>query len=240
MKAKNKDMLAAAGLTLACAGLVLTWPTMDLAVAGWFYRPGEGFFANAWWPIQAVYVGAPWLLQLTLAASALVLLLALVQPGKVARYWWRHALAWVLVVAFGVGLLVHNALKDQVGRPRPVHVQDFGGPAPYIPALQLSSHCDTNCSFVSGHAAGAFSIMAFGMLACRRRKLQWLWAGLLFGTLVGAVRMAQGGHFLSDVVFAALAVWWTYHLIGRLWIRCKAVLLHYRRKQLPGDRRPLP
>jgi len=70
MKAKNKDLLAAAGLTLACAGLVLTWPTMDLAVAGWFYRPGEGFFANAWWPIQAVYVGAPWLLQLTLAASA--------------------------------------------------------------------------------------------------------------------------------------------------------------------------
>ena len=126
MKAKNKDLLAAAGLTLACAGLVLTWPTMDLAVAGWFYLPGEGFFANAWWPIQAVYVGAPWLLQLTLAASALVLLLALVQPGKVARYWWRHALAWVLVVAFGVGLLVHNALKDQVGRPRPVHVQDFG------------------------------------------------------------------------------------------------------------------
>jgi lipid A 4'-phosphatase len=167
------------------------------------------------------------------------LLLALVQPGKVARYWWRHALAWVLVVAFGVGLLVHNALKDQVGRPRPVHVQAFGGPAPYIPALQLSSHCDTNCSFVSGHAAGAFSIMAWGMLACRRRKLQWLWAGLVFGTVVGAVRMAQGGHFLSDVLFAALAVWWTHHLIGRLWIRSKAVLLHYRRKQLPGGAGPL-
>ena len=134
---------------------------------------------------------------------------------------------------------VHRtALPRSSGRLR-LHVQAFGGPAPYIPALQLSSHCDTNCSFVSGHAAGAFSIMAWGMLACRRRKLQWLWAGLLFGTLVGAVRMAQGGHFLSDVVFAALAVWWTYHLIGRLWIRCNAALLHYRRKQLSCDRRPL-
>ena len=143
MKIKNKDLLAAAGLTLASAGMVLAWPTMDLAVARWFYRPGEGFFANDWWPIQAVYKGAPWLLQLALVASALVLLLALVQPEKIARYWWRHALAWVLVAAFGVGLLVHHALKDQVGRPRPVHVQAFGGPAPYIPALQLSSHCDT-------------------------------------------------------------------------------------------------
>jgi membrane-associated phospholipid phosphatase len=51
--------------------------------------------------------------------------------------------------------------------------------------------------------------------------------------------MAQGGHFLSDVVFAALAVWWTHHLIGRLWIRSKAELLHYRRKQLPGGGTPL-
>ena len=88
---------------------------------------------------------------------------------------------------------------------------------------------------MSGHAAGAFSIMAWGMLAGRRRKRQWLWAGLVFGTVVGAVRMAQGGHFLSDVVFAALAVWWTYHLIGRLWIRSKAVLLHYRRKRVYGS-----
>lgn len=236
MKAKNKDLLAASGLTLACVVMVLVWPSMDLAIAGWFYRPGEGFFANAWWPIRAVYKGVPWLLQLALVASVLILLRAMVQPGKVPLYWWRHALAWVLVVAFGVGLLVHNALKDQVGRPRPVHVQPFGGPAPYIPALQLSSYCDTNCSFVSGHAAGAFSIMAFGMLACRRRKLQFLWGGLVFGTLVGAVRMAQGGHFLSDVFFAALAIWWTHHLIGRLWIRSKAVALHYRRKQLSGGR----
>ena len=119
-----------------------------------------------------------------------------------------------------------------------MHVQAFGGPAPYIPALQLSSHCDTNCSFVSGHAAGAFSIMAWGMLACRRHKLQWLCAGLVFGAVVGAVRMAQGGHFLSDVLFAALAVWWTHHLIGRLWILSKAVLLRYRRMQLPGGGRP--
>jgi hypothetical protein len=72
MKVKNKDLLAAAGLTMTSAGMVLAWPTMDLAVARWFYRPGEGFFANDWWPIQAVYKGAPWLLQLALVASALV------------------------------------------------------------------------------------------------------------------------------------------------------------------------
>ena len=59
---------------MACAGMVLAWPSMDLAVAGWFYRSGEGFFANDWWPIQAVYKGAPWLLQLALAASASALI----------------------------------------------------------------------------------------------------------------------------------------------------------------------
>jgi lipid A 4'-phosphatase len=29
---------------------------------------------------------------------------------------------------------------------------------------------------------------------------------LAFGTLVGFARIAQGGHFLSDTVFSALAV----------------------------------
>jgi lipid A 4'-phosphatase len=29
-------------------------------------------------------------------------------------------------------------------------------------------------------------------------------AAVLFGTIVGVTRIAQGGHFLSDVFFAAL------------------------------------
>ena len=32
----------------------------------------------------------------------------------------RRVLAWLLVVVLGVGLVVHEALKNRVGRPRPV------------------------------------------------------------------------------------------------------------------------
>jgi len=46
-------------------------------------------------------------------------------------------------------------------------------------------------------------------------------AGAVVGLLIGAVRIAQGGHFLSDVVFAGWAVWLTYVLIRQIWLRLR-------------------
>jgi hypothetical protein len=37
--------------------------------------------------------------------------------------------------------------------------------------------------------------------------------------LIGAVRIAQGGHFLSDVVFSFLAIWFVHLLIRSFWLR---------------------
>ena len=53
----------------------------------------------------------------------------------------RRVLAWVLVVVLGVGLVVHEALKNRVGRPRPVQVEQMGGAAPFVPVFTLSTHC---------------------------------------------------------------------------------------------------
>ncbi|MFP5392787.1 MAG: hypothetical protein ACLGI6_14765, partial [Gammaproteobacteria bacterium] len=41
------------------------------------------------------------------------------------------------------------------------------------------------------------------------RRRRWLAGGVAFGLLVGAVRMAMGAHFLSDVLFAGLIVHFT-------------------------------
>ena len=38
------------------------------------------------------------------------------------------------------------------------------------------------------------------------------------GAAIGAVRVAQGGHFFSDVVFSGWAVWLTYLLIRYIWL----------------------
>ena len=66
--------------------------------------------------------------------------------------------------------------------------------------------CDGNCSFVSGHAAGAFFILSLSWVF---RQKRWLLLGLFLGALVGTGRVLQGGHFVSDVVFAFWAVYFS-------------------------------
>jgi membrane-associated phospholipid phosphatase len=88
-----------------------------------------------------------------------------------------------------------------------------------MPVLQPSSFCQTNCSFVSGHAAVGFSLMAFGMFGIRKRRQFWMLTALATGTLIGFARIAQGGHFLSDIVFSYLAIWISYLAIRTVWLR---------------------
>jgi lipid A 4'-phosphatase len=48
-----------------------------------------------------------------------------------------------------------------------------------------------------------FYFIAFA-LAFPRRRWRWLGLGLGLGAAIGLVRILQGGHFLSDVVFSGV------------------------------------
>jgi membrane-associated phospholipid phosphatase len=105
-------------------------------------------------------------------------------------------------------------LKDHWGRARPAQTEAFGGSRHFTPAPFPAAECARNCSFVSGHAALGFSLVAFGFLLppgpSRRSAIG---AALAFGAVVGLVRIAQGAHFISDVVFAGLLVFGTTDLL---------------------------
>jgi lipid A 4'-phosphatase len=58
--------------------------------------------------------------------------------------------------------------------------------------------------------------MAWGMWAGWQRRRKFLLMGMVAGAGIGAVRVAQGGHFFSDVVFSGWAVWLTYLLIRHI------------------------
>ena len=131
----------------------------------------------------------------------------------------RRQLVRVLVVVLGVGLFVHEALKNRMGHPRPEQVVQMGGAAPYVPVYTVSHWCQSNCSFVSGHAAIGFSVLGLGMWAPLRQRRRWWLAGMALGGGIGWVRIAQGGHFLSDIVFAGLAIWGSAILIRQGWLR---------------------
>ncbi|WP_161607293.1 phosphatase PAP2 family protein [Methyloferula stellata] len=118
----------------------------------------------------------------------------------------RSVIFLSLSLALGPGLLVNEVFKAHFHRPRPVHVQSFGGASAFRPFYRADGDCVKNCSFPSGETAASFWTMAPAALAPPPLRGVALAAAILFGAATGASRMAVGAHFLSDVLFSGLAM----------------------------------
>ncbi|MBI3515956.1 MAG: phosphatase PAP2 family protein, partial [Proteobacteria bacterium] len=203
-------------LTVAAVALFLVFPSVDIAVSGWFYRPGAGWEPGYAPVLGAIHAGVPYLLGAVMLAALGLFIGNLVRGTDMLQLRARGLGFVVLALLLGPGLLANVVLKDNWGRARPSHLVEFGGKSAFTPPLLLSDACDHNCAFVAGDAAAGYFLLAFALLARRRRKLA-IAGALAVGTALGAVRVIQGGHFLSDVVFAGLFVggliWLLHHLI---------------------------
>lgn len=212
-------------MLLAACFIFLLWPEIDLWVAHQYHEENGIFPAGDWTWVQATYIWVPHLGMVMTLFALVVIAARWIKPDRVLRSVWRKSLAWLLLVVLGVGLVVHEGLKNQVGRPRPAHTVSMGGNAPFIPALHSSDLCQRNCSFVSGHAAIGFCIMTLGLWSTPAVRRRFWMFGTLAGTLIGLGRIMQGGHYLSDVIFSLVAIWGTNLLIRQIW-------LHWRLYQL--------
>jgi len=215
-------------LFLFAALVFSVYPQLDLWVSHLFYANHGSFPANEMWLVKVVYHGTPWVGRVLFVFSILLLFVAVLMPSRVSRRNWRRACAVVAVVVLGIGLLVHTVLKDGMGRPRPRDVQAFAGPTAFVPVFVPSQFCQTNCSFVSGHSAVGFALMSLGMFGIRRKRQFWLVTGLVVGGLIGLTRIAQGGHFLSDIVFSLIAIWSSHLFIRAVWLRFRVWHFHRR------------
>jgi lipid A 4'-phosphatase len=214
---RNISLTVWAVLALAVATQCL-WPRLDLVITQtFFYVPGRGFiYAHEPW-VHAVYLLTPWIGRLILVGCIVIELIARLRPQRLSPLVRRTALGLLLSAALGSGVFIDNALKPEWSRPRPVQTVDFGGTQRYASILQPCPQCERGNSFASGHAAVGFSLMAFGMFAGPRWRRRWLLASVAVGGLIGWVRMAQGGHYASDVVFAFFAVWISCEIV-RWWM----------------------
>ena len=112
------------------------------------------------------------------------------------------ALAALLI---GPGLIVNVFLKDYWGRPRPASTDLFGGTLPFVPAGQWSNACPDNCSFVSGEASSIFWLVCLIPLWPRQLARQGGAGHLRDRVFTAGLRVAFGGHYLSDVVLGGLS-----------------------------------
>jgi membrane-associated phospholipid phosphatase len=221
-----------AWIALVCSGLCLLfslWPELDLHISQWFQNASGAFPGRQHPVVQAVYVAVPWAGRLL---ALLALLMAVLPAWRCAGRWRRRILALGLSLLVGVGLVVNVVFKEQWGRARPAAVLLPDAKATFTPALRPAEHCRRNCSFVSGHAATGFALMSIGLMGSPRARRQWLRAGWLAGLVIGLGRIAQGGHFASDVLFAGLIVWACHAGLREAWLR-RALQRRRRRTPMP-------
>lgn len=196
-----------AACTAVAVAVFAGWPALDLWISRRVWDAQGGFGYGQLALVQASYRGVPWVARALLGAAVLLGLACLTRPGLLRRA-HRHTLAVLgLTMALGLGLVVDVGLKDHWGRPRPLDTQDFGGREAFRPALWPGGPCRNNCAFVSGHAATGALLLALASVGPARCRRRWWWAGLGASALIGAGRVLQGGHYVSDVVFAFLVIW---------------------------------
>ena len=207
-------------ILLAVLGaLLVAVPQIDLAVTSLFYDPVDGFWLKNQWLARFIYDLVPWVSRAVLAGLLVFFVLARTvrrdHPFFVAH---RKAATYLLLVALiGPLFLVNSVFKDYWGRARPSQVVEFGGARTFTRAAVPTDQCAKNCSFVSGHASVGFFFLAPAFVFARRRR--WLAIGTGAGLAVGLVRIVQGGHFFSDVIFAGIVVYLTAYLLHGLMYR---------------------
>jgi lipid A 4'-phosphatase len=191
--------VAFAVLTLA---VFAVWPGVDLAITHRFYdgagfighdalaRFGRDFFRVTPFVVLALYA-ALWLAE-----------------RKGARLIWapsgKAVVFLVATMAIGPGLIVNLGLKDHWHRPRPYQTQEFGGSDPFRPWYEDNGLCKKNCSFVSGEAATGFWMAAPASVLPPPWRAPAMAAAFAFAIGASLLRMAFGGHYLSDVLLGGL------------------------------------
>ena len=200
------------------AAVFLAFPGIDIWASNLLYDPTQGFVlkGNAFFDLAKISVEV---LLVTLLLGTLLFWLPRklkLLPAKLAAK--RSSATFILLVLLlGPGLMVNLVFKDQWGRARPAQILQFGGERQFTPAWVMSNQCEKNCSFVCGDASVGFVLLAFAFIS--RNPRRWLAIGLAAGGFYGYMRMGQGGHFLSDVIFSGYTVfftaWGTHQLMLR-------------------------
>lgn len=225
----NRTGLIIALAIAAVAGLVFgLFPTLDLAVAGYFHGFVDG--ANNTFALRLSRLlmtardAGLWVGTIIIVPVVAALAIKLILPRTRLLISGRAILFLTATMALGPGLLVNVILKDHWGRPRPIDVTQFGGVEHFMPWWKPGGDCPSNCSFVSGDVAGAFWTVAPAALAPPPYRALAYGAALALGVTMSAFRVMAGGHFPSDAIFAGvftfLIVWLCYALIYR-WPRTR-------------------
>lgn len=193
-------------------------PFLDLTVSRFFYDPEtRTFYNNALLRLLFQYGEI-----FSFATGILVAFFFLASFFMQKLEKWRRGFLLIgLVLAIGPGLFTNVLFKGYWGRARPKQVIEFGGKHLYQPFWRPDFHSrhDPKKSFPSGHVAMGFYYLSYYFVGKRYKNRIWMGLGITLTLFVGVGlmigRVAQGGHFLSDVLASAVLMWSVIFLIDK-------------------------
>jgi len=204
-----------AGLAVLTGLVFAVAPGLDLAVAAFFREVGiRTAMPRLYRAIEIARSLEPVVTTLAIAPAIAVVAIKMFWPQRPTVMPGRSALFLIVTLVLGPGLLVNAILKDHWSRPRPGMVTGLGGDMDFKPWWDTRGACEANCSFVSGETSSAVWLAAPALLL----PAPWRYAALggvaVYAVAIAFMRVLLGGHFLSDVIFAAIftgLVIWTVH-----------------------------
>lgn len=200
-----KAILCGASIVgLGAALLFYSAPELDLTVSRFLYLPDHDFIGRT----STIFSTARLLFNILFYGVCTLVLIGCVMTRLAGHEWLKlpsHKWLYLAVCILAGPLIITNlGFKDHWGRARPHSVVEFGGTKLFSPPLTKSQQCEKHCSFVSGEASSIYIICFAAAFIFPSFAGTWILTGVVLGSAAGFVRMAQGAHFLSDVIFAGV------------------------------------
>jgi lipid A 4'-phosphatase len=212
------------GLAVLTGLVFAVAPGFDLAVASIFHEVAvRATMPRLYRAIEVLRILEPVITTLAIAPAIAVVVLKMFWPKRPTLMPGRAALFLIVSLVLGPNLLVNAVLKEHWSRPRPGMVTGLGGTMDFKPWWDPRGACPRNCSFVSGETSSAVWLVAPALLVPAPWRSVAIGGAAVYATAVAFMRVLIGGHFLSDVIFAAiftgLVIWATHGLFFRWRIR---------------------
>lgn len=194
-------------------------PWLDIKASGLFYLESGQFYNSSFFQFLYKY-GERFGFLLAFTALGIFCISYFSDRWK---KWRKGALALLLTLILGAGIITNLLFKELWGRPRPKQIVQFGGTQEYRPFWSPnfgSVSGDHQKSFPSGHSAMGFYYLSLILVGRRYKNRPIIYTGATFTAFWGSglmiTRVAQGGHFLSDVLVSPVIMWSVALLVDRL------------------------
>ena len=214
----NKNLFFCIFVILVLIAILLTvGPSFDIFFSSLFYKDNNQFLLQSYYLITVLFRDV--LLPIILVYTLVLPIISKLIPINKLYFGYNFSTKEILFVwttlFINLILIINLFFKNFWGRARPGDVLELGGKDDFSSWYQISDACTSNCSFVSGDAAVGFSLIALYLVS---NNLKYVYLSIIFGFILGLIRIAEGGHFLSDVIFSAIIVFLFSFIIKKFFL----------------------